>query len=77
MQEMKPERTEGLGGAYSYPCRGHRKWVRCVEASFSIVDWPAIPENGDLKVLHHRVHHLSIVTGKRMLLCMCNSHLLP
>lgn len=69
MQEMKQVRTEGLGRAYSYPCGGHGKWICCVEASFSIVDWPTIPEDGYLKVLHHRVHHLSISTGeeKKML----------
>lgn len=43
-----------------YPSGSHRKWVGCVQAFLSIVDWPPIPEDGHLKVLHHRVDHLPV-----------------
>lgn len=42
----------------AHPCGCHRQWVGCVQALLSIVDWPAIPKDCHLKVLHHRVNHL-------------------
>lgn len=42
----------------SHPCGCHRQWVGCVQAPLSIIDWPAIPKDCHLKVLHHRVNHL-------------------
>lgn len=44
----------------SYPRGSHRKWVGRVQALLSIVDWPPIPKDGHLKVLHHRVNHLPV-----------------
>lgn len=43
-----------------YPCGSHGKWVGCVKALLSIIDWPPIPEDGHLEVLHHRVNYLPV-----------------
>lgn len=42
----------------AHPCGCHRQWVSSVQALLSIIDWPAIPEDCHLKVLHHWVNHL-------------------
>lgn len=42
----------------AHPRRCHRQWVGCVQTLLSIVDWPAIPKDCHLEVLHHRVNHL-------------------
>ncbi len=42
----------------AHPCGCHRQWVGCIQALLPIVDWPAIPKDCHLKVLHHRVNHL-------------------
>lgn len=44
----------------SYPCRCHRQWVGCVQTLLSIIDWPAISKNRDLKVLYHRINYLPV-----------------
>lgn len=63
----------------AHPCGCHRQWVGCVQALLSIIDWPAIPKDCHLKVLHHRVNHLpvqqthklsfSYAVGTKMLTC--------
>ena len=49
----------------SHPCGSYRQGVSCVEAPLPVVDRLAIPEDGDLEVLHHGVHHLPKQQQKR------------
>lgn len=51
----------------SHPCRCYRQWVGCVQALLSIVNWPTISKDRDLKVLHHRVNNLPVQHTKTVL----------